>query len=473
MRNSLNKSGKRERSMTMNEALRSMIAAMEGPMTETLRRWIQIPSVKGAPEPGAPFGREVRRALDQALSDGERMGFRVKNLNGYAGDIEMGRGEETIGILCHLDVVPAGDGWDRDPFSAQIVGDRMYGRGASDDKGPAVAALYAMKAVKDAGVPLKKKVRLILGCDEESGWEDMAYYQEHGDMPKTGFSPDAEYPVINTEKGLLHLRVEGPAAGDGLKITAFCAGERPNVVPGSASCEIEGDGETLLRAEAFAAKAGFPLTGRAEAPGRVTLTAQGIPGHAAFPQGARNAIGQLLMTLRSLGAKGAIAALADKVGMEYDGASLGVKVEDQLSGPLTCNLGMIRADEKNVFCTLDIRYPVLADPQAILSSIRAALGKAGLSVTVDTLKAPHHVPEESPLVQALLQSYEEETGLKGRALAIGGGTYARCLKEGVAFCSAFPGDEELAHQAGEYLSIQGLMKNVAIFANAIIRLAGE
>lgn len=455
----------------MTNQLKTIIDAMETPMVATLQKWIQIPSVKDTPAPGAPFGVEVRRSLDVALADAEAMGFAVRNLEGYAGDVEMGQGEETIGILCHLDVVPAGDGWQVDPFSAKIVGDKMYGRGTTDDKGPAVAALYAMKAIKDAGIPLKKKVRLILGCDEESGWDDMDYYAKHTDMPKIGFSPDAEFPVINTEKGMLHLEVNGTAAKDGLKVYAFNVGERPNVIPGLASCEIAGDENTIAKAEAFAKAQGFPVTGKVIGEGKVQLDAKGITGHAAFPTSGRNAIGQLLLTLKALGVTGGLAALADKVGMEYDGLSLGVKVEDQLSGPLTCNMGIIRVDGEKIYCTLDIRFPVMANPDALISSISAALAKGGLAITVNTLKTPHHVPEESALVQSLLAAYEEETGMAGKALAIGGGTYARCLEQGVAFGSCFPGDEELAHQAGEYLSIKGLMKNVAIFANAIVRLA--
>lgn len=454
----------------MNEAINRRIDAMENELVETLQKWIRIPSVKGEAAPGAPFGPQVRRALDTALADARAMGFQVRNYDGYAGDVEMGRGEETLGILCHLDVVPAGDGWQVDPFAAVMEGDRMYGRGTSDDKGPAAAALFAMRAVKEAGIPLKKKVRLILGCDEESGWEDMAYYAQHAQMPETGFSPDASFPVINTEKGLYHLALNAPTAQAGLRILSFDAGERPNVIPGLATARIRGGEEEARAAVAYGQAMGFHIAAQAEA-GEVLITSTGVTGHAAFPEGGKNAVGQLLLTLRELGAQGAVKTLADKVGMEYDGGSLGVKVADGTSGPLTCNLGIIRVNPERVYATLDIRYPLLADPKQLLKAIQAAL--PGIGVTVQSLKSPHHVPAESELVQGLLAAYHEETGRPKAAVAIGGGTYARCLKEGVAFGSAFPEDEELAHQAGEYLSIKGLMANVRIFANAIIRLAGE
>ena len=165
-------------------------------MIQTLKGWIQVPSVKTAPEPGAPFGREVRRALDLVLSDAATMGFETRNFDGYAGDVRMGPlGVDPLAILVHLDVVPAGDGWTVPPFAAEIEDGRMYGRGMSDDKGPAAAALYAMYAMKKAGLPLKREVRLIFGCDEESGWECMKYYMAHCVMPRTGFSPDASDTV--------------------------------------------------------------------------------------------------------------------------------------------------------------------------------------------------------------------------------------------------------------------------------------
>jgi len=456
----------------MNEQMNKAIAAMEGDMIQTLQKWIRIPSVKDEPAPGAPFGVETRRALDVALEDAANMGFQVKNYEGYAGDVSLGEGsdEEALGILCHLDVVPAGDGWQMDPFAAQIVGDRMYGRGTSDDKGPAVAALYAMKAVKDAGIPLKRKVKLILGCDEESGWEDMAYYTEHAVMPLQGFSPDASFPVINTEKGLYHLDLNAANPCEGLEIIAFDAGERPNVIPGAAKATLKGDAAMAEAAVHYGKAMGFDISAECK-DGVVEITSIGAAGHASMPEAGKNAIGQMLLVLRELGAQGVVKTLADKVGMEYDGKSLGVKVADETSGPLTCNMGIIRLNNERLYATLDIRYPLLADPQQLLKAIQASL--PGVTVTVDTLKAPHHVPESSILVQGLLDAYHEETGRPKQAIAIGGGTYSRCLKEGVAFGSSFPEDEELAHQAGEYLSISGLMANVRIFANAIVRLAGK
>lgn len=450
--------------------MNQIIDGFKQEMLDTLSRWINVPSVKGEEAPGAPFGVEVRRALDVALADAEAMGFSVRNFDGYAGDVRMGpEGVEPLAILAHVDVVPAGDGWSTDPFQAVVKDGKIYGRGTSDDKGPAVAALYAMYALKKAGVPLTREIRLILGCDEESGWGCMHHYLEHCDMPKVGFSPDANFPVINTEKGMLHLSVRGAYHKGGL-VKEISVGERCNVVPGSAVATVYGDEALCARAESIAREQGYDLKAQAQADGTALLTVTGVPGHAAFPEGARNALGQLLVVLKTLGAEGSLAVLADRVGAEYDGLSLGIRCKDETSGPLTCNLGILRYNEQDgLYATLDIRYPILCDHKALTRCIEAALAPE-VAVTVDSQKDPHHVSPHSKLVKDLLDAYHEVTGLPREAVATGGGTYARVLEEGVAFGSVFPGEEELAHQADEYMPVDSLVKNVQIFVYALQKL---
>lgn len=450
--------------------MNQIIDGFKQEMLDTLSRWINVPSVKGEEAPGAPFGVEVRRALDVALADAEAMGFSVRNFDGYAGDVRMGpEGVEPLAILAHVDVVPAGDGWSTDPFQAVVKDGKIYGRGTSDDKGPAVAALYAMYALKKAGVPLTREIRLILGCDEESGWGCMHHYLEHCDMPKAGFSPDANFPVINTEKGMLHLSVRGAYHKGGL-VKEISVGERCNVVPGSAVATVYGDEALCARAEDFAREQGYDLKAQAQADGTALLTVTGVPGHAAFPEGARNALGQLLVVLKALGAEGSLAVLADRVGAEYDGLSLGIRCKDEASGPLTCNLGILRYNEQDgLYATLDIRYPILCDHKALTRCIEAALAPE-VSVTVDSQKDPHHVSPHSKLVKDLLDAYHEVTGLPREAVSTGGGTYARVLEEGVAFGSVFPGEEELAHQADEYMPVDSLVKNVQIFVYALQKM---
>ena len=325
-------------------------------------------------------------------------------------------------------------------------------------------------AIKDAGVGLKKSIRLILGCDEESGWEDMAWYATHAEMPEVGFSPDASFPLINTEKGMVHVYLYAPVAKTGLQVKQLWTGERTNVIPGESKALLEGAEELAAKVAAYAEKTGLPYTAEVTAEG-VWVTAEGIPGHSAYPEGRRNAIGMMLKLLKELGAEGPFATLADKVGMESDGASLGAAYTDEVSGSLPCNMGILHLDGENLHCTLDMRVPITADLEKIQNTAIASL--PGFIVDDAGHKAPHHVPADSELVTCLMAAYEEETGDKTGPQYTGGGTYAKCLKQGVAFGCSFPDDEDLAHQAGEYVIISKMITAMKIFANALVRLAAE
>ena len=449
-----------------------LLESMRVPMVNTLREWIKIPSLKEEAAPNAPFGKTLRLMLDKTLADCKALGFEVYDADGFAGDAKMGPGpdEDALAILAHVDVVPAGDGWTRDPFGAQLEGDILYGRGTGDDKGPLAAALYAMYAIKEAGIPLKRKVTLIFGCDEESGMDDMKHYKKVATMPRSGFSPDGSYPVINLEKGMVGLYLRAPVNQEGLQILELAVGERQNVIPGAASALVAGNQSLISRVDAISARYGWPVTAKVEGEA-VRIQATGINGHAAYPETARNAIGQLLITLRDLGATGPLAVLADAVGTQYYGEGLGIQVKDAASGPLTCNLGIIRIEKGQLFATLDIRYPLMAAGERIRDIVAAHL--PGIEVEQMFFKLPHYVPESSELVQSLLAAYHEVTGLEKKTLSTGGGTYARMLKEGVAFGASFPGDPDLAHQADERISIDSLMQSMKIFAYAIIKLAGQ
>ena len=453
----------------MEQKVIELIDSFRDEFVGMLQRWIRMPSVKGEAEDGAPFGRDVRKMLDTAVEDARDMGFPVRDFDGYACDITLGEAEEKIAVLGHLDVVPVGDGWTKPPFEGLIENGRIYGRGSGDDKGPALASLFAMKAIRDAGIPLKKSIRLILGCDEESGWEDMEYYSAHEQIPDVGFSPDACFPLINTEKGMVVLELRAPAAETGLQILEMATGDRINVIPGECRALVEGGAELAEKVRVYAERTGLPYAAEVTEQG-VRLAATGIPGHSAYPEGKRNAIGMMLLLLRELGAEGPVAVLAEAVGMEHDGAGLGCACRDEVSKQLTCNMGILRLQDGEWFGTLDFRCPVTADQEKLKEAAAAHL--PGFAVVTETQKPPHHVPADSELVTALLASYEEETGLKGEPISTGGGTYAKVLKQGVAFGALFPDEEDLAHQADEYEDIDRLMLAMKIYANALIRLAG-
>ena len=469
------------------ETLDRIVDSYRDELIEDIRRWISIPSVQAPPAgENAPFGAEVRRMLDMALADGRRFGFEVRDIDGYAGDISYGSGEQTMGMLAHLDVVPLGDGWKHDPLGGEIEGGKIYGRGAADDKGPALCALYAMRAVKQAGIPLKDGVRLILGCDEETGMSDMRHYASRLKMPDYGFSPDAEFPVINIEKGGVHMRLSrltGGEDGAELPVYSLYAGERPNVVPAEARAVVGLRNTTLgaLREKLAAVERvheKFRLSAEADGEDRAVITATGVNAHAAMPEGGVNAAGMLLIALKELGAGGAgsasaIAMLADALGMDYTGGLLGIACADELSGPLTCNLGILRYDGNELSALLDIRYPLCASEELMLGQAAKRVAPAGMSVRCDGSHTPMHVPADSRIVQGLLKVYHEVTGLEPYTIAIGGGTYSRMMPNTVAFGVCFPGDMDVCHIADEYIDIDKMMLGVKIFAHAIAEIAGR
>lgn len=461
--------------------LRERVESYRDQIIKSVQELISIPSVKSQPQPGRPFGEGVGKALEYALDLASKLGFRVKNLDGYAGYAEFGEGDETVAILAHLDVVPPGDGWTYPPYSAEIHDGKIYGRGAIDDKGPAIAALYAMKAVMDSGIPLSKKVRLIFGTDEESGWEDMDYYFKHEPMPDLGLTPDANYPVIHAEKGIVHLSLvkefsEEDQVVSGIK--RIEGGSRPNMVPDLCRCVFDANcGEKpLIHMKSFQEYSGYQFKTDLSREGEIAVEAVGVSAHASTPDKGKNAAAQMLAYLATLGLGNSelekfVLTLNDKIGSDTTGRNLGIDFKDDVSGSLTLNLGILEIDRSRGRAVIDIRYPVKYTQAQVIEGIKKALEGTGIEIEVGHSQDPLYVPKDHFLVQTLMEVYEEETGQKLEPLAIGGGTYARALKVGVAFGAVFPGNPELAHQKDEYIDIEDLMLNAKIYAKAIARLA--
>lgn len=464
------------------QRLDAIVDSYREDILETMKRWIAIPSVQ-APRAAenAPFGKETRRMLDTAMADASSMGFEAKEFDGYAMHAQMGHGEKTLGILCHLDVVPAGDGWKHDPWGAEIEDGKLYGRGIADDKGAAILSLYAMKAVREAGVKLKDGVRLILGCDEETGMTDMRYYAEHSDLPDYGFSPDAEFPVINIEKGGLSLNLTAVTGGeDGAELPVYelYAGVRQNVVPGVAWAKLGVNDMAKFerKLNAVREETGFELNCEYE-DGICRLIAMGQSAHASMPHLGKNAAGMLLIALDRLNAGGgsrkAIKGLAELLGLDGTGRALGIACEDEISGALTCNLGILRYDQNRLSARLDIRYPLCANEELMCGQAVKSVARYGMGVELVGSHTPHHVPAEHKVVKGLLKAYSEATGTPGYAFAIGGGTYSRCMPNTVAFGLNFPGDTDMCHMPDEYMEVDKMMLSARILARAICELAGE
>lgn len=453
-----------------------LVLSYKDEMLATLKDLISIKSVYGQPEEGKPFGAEVYKALCYTLDTGHRFGLDTKNVDGYAGHVQLGEGGDPLAILVHLDVVPEGDGWTKPPFELIIEDGAIYGRGTSDDKGPAVAALYAMRAVKEAGIALKRPVRLILGCNEENDWTCVKYYAQHEVMPDEGFSPDAMYPVVNREKGMLALELAAgymsSVVGD-MVLESIKGGSRVNMVPGSCSCVIKATPEKRAFIEeslnAFAYKDEYNMTIEAAHDNRCTIKATGKMAHGSRPDEGKNAIAAIALFLQYIGIGNPfVDFIAETIGMDYSGEKLDIKLADELSGPLTLNLGLIDVSEQGCRAAIDIRYPITAKFDDIMEMIAAKTRPAGIKVSVLNHMLPHYVPESSSLVQKLLKAYADVTGADAYTLSMGGATYARTMAKGVAFGAVFPGGPDMAHQADEHIMVDDFIKNAQIYAHAII-----
>lgn len=450
-------------------------------LIEDTQRFLRVKSVldEATKRDGAPFGEGIAQALAFMLEKGKQDGFVVKDLDGYAGHIEMGQGEELIGVLCHVDVVPEGDGWKSDPYAADIRNGNIYARGAIDDKGPTMAAYYAMKIVKELGLPLKKRIRMILGTDEESQWRCVEHYFRHEEMPTMGFAPDADFPIINAEKGICDIYLAQqrlPNDGENV-LLSFQAGRRLNMVPDYAKAIIQTKKAQQLTAvyEVWLKSMGY--RGKANVSSdEVELELIGRSAHGSTPEKGENAGVRLAVFLaeHELDKQGAsfVQFVSRSLGSETRGIHLGIQCNDDITGDLTMNVGLLSyKKEEGGTCGLNIRYPVTTDLENTLRILRDSVEAQDFEIRNISDSKPHHVDKDHILVRTLQRVYEQQTGERAELLAIGGGTYARSLQAGVAFGPLFPEKEELAHQKDEYIEIEDLVKATAIYAQAIYELA--
>ena len=405
----------------------------------------------GGPET-APYGAGPAAALDYMLKLCDSLGFRTKNCENQLGWAEIGEGDEMVGILCHLDVVPAGEGWDYEPYAMTIVGDRAYGRGVTDDKGPAMCCVYAMKDILDSGVSLKRRIRIIFGLSEETGdWEDMAWYREHEELPVFGITPDADFPAIYGEKGILSMDLAMPLVKSGLLSAA--GGTAVNVVP--PRCSVT-----------YADANGNP----------VTIRTEGKPAHGSTPEDGKNAISAAMEQLAAVsGLNSSFVEFYQKyIGWDYNGVKMGCGLEDDKSGKLTLNAGVLAVKGEDLVLSLNIRNPVTFTKEDVLTPISAAAAEYGMTVTLTEENHPIYMDKNGPVITALLQVYREVTDdQENQPTVIGGGTYARAMDNIVAFGPMLPGRELTEHMNNEYALVEDLYLCREIYRKALEKLAGE
>ena len=450
------------------EAVEQFVRDNHDNVLADIKRLVDIPSVEGAPQPGMPFGPGPAAALQEGLKIAQEFGFETHNCDNYIGWAELkGEVDKQIATITHLDVVPEGDGWDSDPYNMIVKDGWIIGRGVTDDKGPSVLCLYALKFLKDHNIPLKYNVRVLLGANEETGMGDVDYYCKHFPNPDFCFSPDAEFPLCNAEKGgygatLVSQELNG-------NIIKFAGGVANNAIPNRCSCIVKGDASKLTGTDRITVS---------EENGNIRLDSVGIGGHASVPAGTINAISLIVDYLLD----NHLVTEKEREFLQYlqllhhatDGSGIGIAASDDVFDPLTIIGGVIRTENGRLYQQVDCRYPTTITGEKITEQ----LGKASNGcATVESVRfsVPFYCNADHPAIQALLDTYNDVTGKHEKPFSMGGGTYARHFPCAVSFGpeeqnAVLPDFAGPIHGPNEGCNINQLMESLKIYILSLIRL---
>ena len=470
--------------MIDHKKVREYIENHKEEILSELMSLMEIESVQGEAMEGAPFGKrpaEVLALMERIL---EKKGLSHKNHANYALTADLNDKETALDVMMHLDVVPAGEGWTvTEPFKPLLKDDRLYGRGSMDDKGPSIAALYALLAIRDLGIPVNKNVHLIYGANEETGSKDMAYYFAHNEHAPYTISPDSSFPVVNVEKGIMTTGFEisvGKMGSEGVRIVSIDAGAAPNMVPAIAKAVIDTSSladmkEVSDKLDQVVMETGLEIDTEIK-DYTIFLTVKGIGAHGSKPHMGKNALTCLIYLLSLLplaegGMKDVILKLSKlfPYGV-HDGSGLGVNMSDEVSGPLTLSFNKAEFKNGHFLGIYDSRVPVCAAKNNCRQMMNEALEKAGFKVVFGGELPAHHVPKESFLVSTLLDSYTAVTGVKKEPLAIGGCTYVHGIENGVAFGLMEESVDNRIHGADEFIDLAWLYDCILILCEAFVRL---
>ena len=472
--------------MRYQKEIHDYITSHADEMIADLGEIVAVRSVQGDALENMPFGSEPAKALAIMLDKCQKYGFTTENVDNYAGSADLNQLETTLGILAHLDVVPEGDGWHSDPY--KMIYDeqthKLLGRGTSDDKGPAIASLYAMRAVKELQIPMKNNARLILGTNEENGSEDLAYYMQKRTLPPMVFTPDGDYPVINLEKGMCRLKLSFDFTDGKSNIIKLKAGDVINAVPAHAEVVLKGveleEVEDAVSEVEYSYFPAIPETVVNEDNEFVTISVNGESAHASTPEKGKNALTFLLDILNELNRNrknlnGQQFEIIHKLSQLYpyretNGKACEISASDDISGALTLVCSVMEMDATKLTAYNDIRFPVCCHGENIIAKMKEMLSP--ISCEAILCDEPHYTDENSPFVQTLLHVYEEVTGNQGKCLAIGGGTYVHHIEGGVAFGATFPDTDVHMHGADEFIIREHLLMDAEMIALAITELCG-
>ncbi|MDT3960023.1 dipeptidase PepV [Staphylococcus kloosii] len=459
----------------------------ENQIIDDLKGLLSIESVRDDDKASEdyPVGPGPREALDYMYKIAERDGFNTHDVDHIAGRIEAGQGDEVFGILCHVDVVPAGDGWDSDPFDPVVTSDKIVARGTLDDKGPTIAAYYAVKILNEMNVDWKRRIHIIVGTDEESDWLCTERYFKTEEMPTLGIAPDAEFPAIHGEKGISVFDVVQAEQAEDIdepdyELHSFESGQRYNMVPDDASAKVlvkENMTDVIQNFEQFLVENNLEGGSTVDS-GILELNVKGKAVHGMDPSIGVNAGLYLLHFLSHLKLDKTAANFV-KFSEQYlfnshFGEKMGMKFHTDSMGDVTTNIGVIKYDNRNGGkFGINLRYPEGFEYDNAMNRFDEEVKALGFKLALGKNQVPHYVDKNDPFVQKLVQAYRNQTGDNTEPYTIGGGTYARNLDKGVAFGAMFEDSEDLMHQKNEYITKKQLLNATSIYLEALYTLCVE
>lgn len=467
--------------MSAKETLEHYIDKHFQDTLKDIQEIIKIKTVKEESTLGAPFGLGLKKGLEETLNIARDLGFKTVNLDNYIGYAEFGAGEDYIGILGHIDVVPEGDHskWSVYPYSGEIVGKNMISRGTLDNKGPIISALHAMKALKECIPSFNHRVRVIFGTNEESGDEDIKYYLSKEKPPKYAFTPDGQFPVVFSEKGIYTFSFKDRFIKENTSILDIVGGIRSNVVPEEARVFLKKDiyDRALKELENFKeAPCAFEVL---EKESFLEIVCKGIPAHASSPQRGVNPITWLFRFLNKIiserdSLKRFVNFMDGVVGIETDGSGLNIKTKNEETGDLTLSCGIVKIITENpsaISVKFNIRYPINTDESYLDSTLYKVAKESGIEFIKENHNAPLYFSKEHPLVKKLQKVFKEVTNRDDEPVALGGGTYAKLMPNTVAFGPNFKEFKGNPHGFDEKMDIDMLKQGMLMYALGVLELA--
>jgi succinyl-diaminopimelate desuccinylase len=464
------------------EKLDKLIDSYEDQIVESIQRLVKIKSVREEPQGDMPFGKGVQNALGEALKLSEELGFETKNIDNYVGEASYGEGEKEIALIAHLDVVPEGNGWTHPPYSATYKDGVIYGRGVSDNKGPAIMALFAIKALIESGEPINRKLKVLFGTNEESGMEDLKYYAKNVKTPDLSLVPDASFPVVKGEKGIMTFKFQTifkeKMLTDDIKVVSGTAGNAVNSVPDYAELVLETENENLVSDiinsynEVNEDKIEVDIN-----EDKIKLNARGTSAHGSRPETGNNAMSVLFTAIEPI-VKNSDLPIAkfikfyiEKIAFAHHGERVGCGFEDDESGKLAFNPGLMSIVENAIEVSVNIRFPITYTAQQIYDGMREEILGIPVTLIEGSDSKPYYYPDDHPVIKGLMEVYREYTDdTDSEPLVLGGGTYSRVIDNSVTFGPGFSWSQSNAHKPDEQAKIEDILLATKIYAAALYRL---